>query len=144
MPGNRRRAGSDDVAARREMAFDVASIASLWCRDEENPAAETEKERRRGTATRCSLSRSASDVRPVATASSVKDDRLPADFSTGTREISRLSSRKRQISNRLHVRGAAQSLPLRHAVRPMQRPLLSTTRRPVVLLVQPSRDDGLE
>lgn len=36
---------------------------------------------------------------------------LPADFSTRTREISRLSGRKPQISNCLHVGGAAHSLP---------------------------------
>ena len=36
---------------------------------------------------------------------------LPADFSVGTREISRLSGRKPQISNCLDVGGAAQSLP---------------------------------
>jgi CheY-like chemotaxis protein len=42
------------------------------------------------------------------------------------------------------VREAAQSLPLRYAVDQMQRTSKPTSRRPVVLLVQPSRDDGLE
>jgi hypothetical protein len=85
---------------------------------------------RRITGTCVPLSRSAPDVREVATAASVTADSascgasrvghglplvthrlLPADSSTRTREISRLSGRKPQISSWLHVGGAAHSLP---------------------------------
>jgi hypothetical protein len=44
----------------------------------------------------------------------------------------------------LHVREAAQSLPLHRAVRPNATTIHVHYSGPVVLLVQPSRDDGLE
>ena len=148
MPGDRRRTGSDDVAdrvPRREMAFDVSPAwASPWCRDDENPAANNEKERRRYDrhALRSLAPHLTSEKsRPLHPSRPID---CPRTFPHG---------REKSPACRVGSGGylTVFTCETRHKACPcamrfdqMQRTSMPTGPRPVVLLVQPSRDDGLE